>query len=141
MKLGARFVVAARSMVGTPFHWHGRVPGKDGGLDCSGLIIKAAELVGVTFSFSGKYSRANQVQVIDKALKEHCRKLKSNAKYEAGDILVIEVKDGPGHLLIFAGETIIHASDSPMHQKVLEQPFGDGEREKVSAAYRLKERK
>ncbi|MEQ8767219.1 MAG: hypothetical protein RL885_25130 [Planctomycetota bacterium] len=38
------FALAAETMVGTPYHHQGRVPGV--GLDCVGLLLCAAQLVG-----------------------------------------------------------------------------------------------
>ena len=131
-------MVAARSMVGTPFHWHGRLPGV--GIDCSGLIIKAAEEAGVSFSFMGKYSRADQASAIDAALKEHCVRLDRRHKPKPGDIFFIDVPAGPGHLMIFTGDGVIHASDKPCFMAVVEQPFDvTSELDSISAIYRLKE--
>lgn len=136
-------------MVGTPFHWHGRLPGV--GIDCSGLIIKAAEMCGINFSFKGKYSRANQAQVIDAALREHCdpvitiELLMAQCTGDAaswlkpGDIFFLDITAGPGHLMIYTGETVIHASDKPCFMQVIEQPFTEpDDLDMISAVYRLR---
>ena len=124
-------------MVGTPFHWYGRLPGV--GIDCSGLIVKAAEMAGVSFSFSGKYSRANQAAVIDAALREHCDPVTIGDDFEPGDIFFLDIPAGPGHLMIYTGETVIHASDKPCFMSVIEQPFTEpDDLDMITAVYRLR---
>jgi cell wall-associated NlpC family hydrolase len=127
-----KFVETVRSYVGTPFHWHGRVPGV--GLDCSGVLLEAAAACGVVFDFNGKYSRANQMNVIHSVLSQHCKKV---TVPKSGDILVMEVASGPGHIMILDGDHVIHASDSPSSYQVERVPFDDFFRSKVAAIYRF----
>lgn len=131
------FVNAARSYVGTPFHWHGRVPGV--GLDCSGVIVCAGRQVGLEFPSPRKYTKADQCQVIYECLSAHCRKIDlSKTKLASGDILVFEIEGGPGHIMVVDGETVIHATDEPCFKAVVQQALTSEMLDRVSACYRLK---
>ena len=129
-----QFVKVARSYVGTPFHWHGRIPGA--GLDCSGVIVCAGREVGLEFPCPKKYTRTGHIEVMEECLSARCVKVAMPAH---GDILVLDYPGGPGHLMILDGHQVIHASDDPRFMSVLTQPFDRSIQERVVAIYRIRE--
>ena len=134
------FVAAARSYVGTPFHWHGRVPGV--GLDCSGVIVCAGLEVGLEFPSPKKYTKANQSTVIADCLSVHCRRIDlAKTNLQSGDILVFEIEGGPGHIMVVDGDQVIHATDEPCFKSVVRQALTEDILSRVSCCFRLKVKK
>ena len=125
-------VTAARSLVGTPFHHAGRLPGI--GIDCIGVAAVTGTLCGFQVDDVLTYPlrpngmlppivAARFVQVTEK---------------QPGDVLLMAF-DGlqPHHLAIYTGETIIHAHAKA--RRCVEQAYDDWWRDRTVAVYRYKE--
>lgn len=100
-------VAEARSMIGTPWHHQGRLPGV--GLDCIGLVVCVLERLGYTAKDRYGYRRAPVPSMFLGAIRENWTE-KPIADMEKGDMLLM----APGKLLqhsaIYAGNgVIIHA--------------------------------
>lgn len=113
----SNFVESARSMIGTPFHWHGRIPGV--GMDCVGLVVVAARLSGMDFEDVPRYTRGNQFELLMERLSSVAD---SVAEPWPGDVLVFCYGKDRRHLGICAGDTVIHCSSSPTVGGVIEEP-------------------
>lgn len=69
-------IVTARSLLETPYLHQGRVPGKDGGLDCIGVpivIINRLQLIGTFFDFTA-YGRDGS-GILEKTVAQYCKPL------------------------------------------------------------------
>ena len=76
---------AAVSMVGTPFHHQGRVPGE--GLDCVGLAVCAAERLGLAIQDNRRYPPETDGEALRAALAAHCDPVGLEAPLRLGDVL------------------------------------------------------
>ncbi len=135
------FVAAARSLIGTPYHTKGRLPGV--GLDCIGVPIVAAWLAGVkprSFDIRG-YS-----DVPDGSLLPLCDQYMQRvdrAAMRVGDVVVVRYGPTPHHVGVLGdyrhgGLSMIHA-ENDRHRKVVEHRLWlDGVMAFV-AAYRIPE--
>lgn len=134
-------VAAARSLLGTPYHSKGRLPGV--GLDCIGVPIVSAWLAGVkprSFDIRG-YS-----DVPDGSLLPQCERLLlavPRAQMRPGDVVVVRYGAVPHHVGLLGdyrhgGLSMIHA-ENDRHRKVVEHRLWlDGVMTFV-AAYRIPE--
>lgn len=141
-EFGKSVVTAARSWVGTPFHWQQSVRGK--GCDCKGLIAGVARDLGRAeaasrFAAMGDY-RPGKVPLL--ALAQGLRELFDRVwTVEPGDILQLHVGGAPQHLAIVS-ETIdgrpirmIHCySKGPA--RVIEVPMGHVWRDAIASIWR-----
>jgi len=133
------FVDEARKLVGTPFHWGGRVPGY--GIDCVGLVIMSAQNAGFEFEDKIDYQqRAKKIVLrhFAQALSEVTAWVPiEDMEIHGGDILSMTSYKGiVRHLGIYTfDDTIIHAHTEA--NKVVEQPFSHLEKY-VRSVYRLK---
>jgi cell wall-associated NlpC family hydrolase len=135
------FVSAARSLLGTPYHAHARLPGV--GVDCIGVPIVACWLSGLkprTWDVQG-YSMRPDGTLLERCA-EHMVRV-SRADMRPGDIAVVRWGADPHHVGVVAAlkgrRTIIHAENF-RHRKVMEHALvlGDSAMQFV-AAYRLPE--
>lgn len=135
------FVAAARSLVGTPYHAHGRLPGV--GVDCIGVPIVSCWLSGIkprTFDVQG-YSMQPDGTLLARC-DEHMTRI-PREQMQAGDVVVARWGVDPHHFGVVAENkgrrTIIHA-ENWRHREVREHAlvFGDNAMRFV-AAYRLPE--
>jgi cell wall-associated NlpC family hydrolase len=131
----------ARKHIGTPFKWHGRVPGV--GLDCSGLLVVSLREMGVEVEDVREYRRVDQVANIERELAKFCGEVFLDGnEITSGDIVVSEVKGGVGHISILSHneqgqETLIHASSAPTVMQVIEQPTTDEFYENLRSVWRV----
>lgn len=121
MTTRAEFVVYVRSMVGTPFHHQGRLPGV--GLDCPGPLIVAVRHFGIKppdFDISGYVGTPD-----GRELKAHCDEHMtpiSQDEMQAGDVLLVAWRAGPPqHLGIlfdypYGGLAMVHAVRSGVQE-------------------------
>ena len=84
------FVDAARSCLDTKFHHQGRLKGV--GLDCAGLVIVAASLVGIELSDMRGYGRIPD----GSSLLKHC-----DGQSAAEEVSILEAKEGEVILMAF----------------------------------------
>ena len=135
------FVIAARSLVETPYHAHARLPGV--GIDCIGVPIVACWIAGVkprTFDVQG-YRMQPDGTLLERC-DDHMTRI-AREDMQPGDIVVVRWGSDPHHVGVVAERmnrrTIIHA-ENWRHRKVMEHAlvFGDNAM-KFVAAYRLPE--
>lgn len=135
-------IAAARSLIGTPFHHQGRVPGV--GLDCAGVLIVTAWLTGKkprTFDVTG-YPATPDGVTLQKLCDEHLDRVDD---LQPGDVALIRWQrpDAPPQHLGIVGDhahgglSLIHA-DSRHHKKVIESRLEFGRYMRLVQAYRFR---
>lgn len=135
-------VAAARTLLGTPFHHQGRVPGV--GVDCAGVLIVVARMCGLkppTFDVTG-YPRVPDGVTLQRLCEEH---LDRADDMQPGDVALIRWRAAdapPQHLGIVGdhphgGLSLIHA-DSRHHHKVIESRLEFGRYMRLVQAYRFR---
>lgn len=143
MTTRAILVAAGRTLIGTPYHSHARLPGI--GIDCIGVPIVSSWIAGVkprTFDFQG-YS-----PIPDGSLMPMCKVHMVEIRREEmqpGDVIVLRFGANPHHVALLApyrhGDnmlSIIHA-ENYRHNKVVEHRLWlDGAMQYV-AAFRIPE--
>ena len=105
-------IAAARECLGTPFVHQGRLPGR--ALDCAGLVVAVAQVLGVEYSDQTGYSRSPSGGLLETALDDQpgiTRILPADR--QTGDVLLMRFSSDPQHLAILADHTIIHAYEAP----------------------------
>ena len=101
---------AAREWIGTPFRHQGRVQGKNGGVDCAGVVIGVAHKLGLANSFQDtrEYSRVPTGEM-ESLLNKHLDRY-SWSERQAGDVIHFAYTKTPQHVgILTAKDTIIHA--------------------------------
>ena len=135
------FVAAARSLIDTPYHSKGRLPGV--GVDCIGVPIVAAWLSGLrprSFDIRG-YSDVPDGSLLP-LCDQHMQRIE-RAQMAAGDVVVVRYGPVPHHVGVLGdyrhgGLSMIHA-ENDRHRKVVEHRLWlDGPMQFV-AAYRIPE--
>ena len=117
---GLQLVEAARSLKGIPWRHQGR---DVLGLDCIGLCIRAAFLVGVTLPDIKGYPRRQTTNLLQQKLSQHLSMVPI-AGWKSGDIGLFRETGHPVHVGVLArGEdganTVIHAH--ARRRKVVEE--------------------
>lgn len=130
----AEIIAAARSEIGTPFRHQGRTPGKN--LDCAGLIVSVADLLGVTVLDQRGYARQPSGARLESALDSQPCVIRVRGEPRAGDILVLRFDKDPQHLAIFTGENIIHSTNQT--GRVVEERFDAMWRARLVMVYRFR---
>jgi len=113
---------AARSLIGTPYHTKGRLPGV--GLDCIGVPIVAAWLTGLkprSFDIRG-YSDVPDGSLLPMCDQHMTRILRE--EMQPGDVIVVRFGATPHHVGVLGeyrhgGLSIIHA-ENDRQKKVIE---------------------
>jgi NlpC/P60 family putative phage cell wall peptidase len=116
-------VAAARSWVGTPFHWEASVKGV--GCDCKGLIAGVAREIGRPEGDALEaHARAYSRRIDARELKSGLQRLFDRTDTpHAGDILLLHVAGKAQHMAIYAGDgRMIHTARGL--NKVTEVPVG-----------------
>lgn len=113
-----RIVELARECIGTPFVHQGRRNGT--GLDCAGVLVHVLKGLDLPVLDDKGYPRRPFDGQLEKILEaEPALQQIKKADMAPGDLWVCRIKKAPQHLMIYTGNTVIHAySDS---QKVVEQ--------------------
>ncbi len=130
-----RLDTEAAALLETPFHWGGRACGV--GLDCIGVLVKAAERCGVRLEdYQGYGARIDPDSIMHKLIPQ----LEQIPVDEAqpGDVLVFWIRctDTPAHIGILTdGGKFIHSSATT---KTCTTASLDRWRRYVYGAYRLK---
>ena len=135
----ARFVAAARELVGVPY----RHAGRNGyGIDCGGLIILAARRAGLLPPDWDvpPYSPIIDVGMILAGLREWCEPVERPGEPEAGDILLMRILRRPQHLAIASGEgSMIHVYVAA--GRVIEHPLTEHWRQAIVGIWRWRQRR
>jgi len=106
----AEIIAAARQALGTKFKHQGRTVGR--GLDCAGLALHVAAVLGVETIDREGYARRPFDGILESMLDAQPG-LERVFAMLPGDILLMRFDVGPQHLGIFTGATIIHAYAPP----------------------------
>lgn len=129
----ADIIEAARSEIGTPFRHQGRIAGKC--LDCAGLIVRVAELLGVHVADQKGYSRLPSGSKLESALDGQPSVFLVRGAPLPGDILMLRFNKDPQHLAIFTGENIIHSTNQT--GRVVEERFDALWKSRLVRVYRF----
>jgi hypothetical protein len=138
----AAIIGAARSFIDTAFEHRGRSPGV--GLDCAGVLVCAARLVGaVPESFDvPEYGPVPDGRLMLEWCREYLGAERTQDSMRPGDVLVVRTAQHPQHLALLADYhsepgvlSIIHASNTPLHRKVLEQRLVFSRKQAFVAAF------
>lgn len=125
------YLAAARALIGTPFVHQGRTRH---GVDCIGLIVLAAQAVGIdTRADRTDYGRRPH-GVLQPILDAAMVKV---TDWQPGDTLVMAFRHEPMHVAIYTGATVIHTYATL--GKVVEHDLDARWRARVAGAYRLRE--
>jgi cell wall-associated NlpC family hydrolase len=128
-----QIVEAARAWKGTPYRHGGRVRGL--GCDCAGPVVGVAMELGIPVEDLAGYSPKITVEEMDRILETNFERI-DPAEAQPGDILQMELVDGPRHLAIVTDAGIIHTSRGL--QKVVEHRLDRFWRERIRAAWRYR---
>lgn len=126
---------AARSMIGTPFHHLGRSPGI--GLDCVGLLVSTAKLLGDTAHDKAVYARFSTDNTLMHELAQCLLQVPTEAALCEGMILVFRVDRRQMHAGIVGLHpvmnelTMIHAYNKSGVNRVCEHILTDTWRKMV----------
>jgi cell wall-associated NlpC family hydrolase len=129
-------MIAARSMVGTPFIHQGRVPGV--GLDCAGFGIETCKAVGISIGDMESYSKQPDGRSLLKHLNKTLLPIEIGRALP-GDVLIMYFKRSPQHIAMLAElngrRTIIHAC--LLQGKVVEQTINEEIIHRIVRAYSI----
>lgn len=125
-------VAAALSMVGTPFHAQGRMPGE--GLDCIGVVACAARICRIPHQDKPAYPLRPNGE-LQPALESQMVRI--SGRPSPGDVLLMTFAGGePHHVAMYVGEQqIVHAYLTA--RQVVKQRYTKHWRDKVVAIYRF----
>ncbi len=138
MTTPAEITAFALTLVGTPFHAQGRLPGI--GLDCIGVAASIAKHFGIQHEDKSAYSLRPTGELMP-ALDAQFERVTGDP--QDGDLLLMAFDDElrkttsePHHVAILISENrIVHAYASV--KKCVKQPYTDYWRAKVRAIYRF----
>lgn len=124
----------ARTLIGTKFRHHGRIPGL--ALDCAGVVVSIAKEFQLNYEDKTGYGPNPSNGLLEEALDTQPCLMRVN-DMQPGDVLLMHFGGEPRHLAIYAGETIIHGYSDV--GQVCEHRFSSLWRAKVTAIYRFKD--
>jgi hypothetical protein len=97
-----------REFIGTPFHYNGRVKGTNGGVDCGGLFICAAQELNINLSDAITFNTSDNLTKIIDLLEYNCEVTKRTLPVP-GDIILVRFNQVYHHLVYWTEDsTIIH---------------------------------
>jgi len=114
-----KIIEQARTWLGTNFRYQGRVKknqNNNGGVDCLGLIFGVCDELG--YKYNGQllsyydtiiYSKKPDYNILKEKFAKFF-KIKNVKDIDMGDIVLKKVSDCQFHLVIYTGDTFIHAS-------------------------------
>jgi len=130
-------VYAANGLVDVPYRHQGR---NSAGLDCAGVVIVTAQLLGLTDKDTKAYSRRpNVAEFTTFMLDTGCKQLPYGAQ-EHGDILRLNSEGWPVHIGVYeiddqGEEWYIHAL--ARHKKVTRDPLTDDIKRSINSVWRF----
>ena len=133
----AEIVYIAKGLVGVPYRHQGR---NQSGLDCAGLIIVIAHMLGLSDKDTTAYSRRpNAEEFTAFMIEAGCTQLRNDG-LEHGDIVRLNTSGWPVHLGVYeiddrGQEWYTHAYLP--HKKVTRDPFTDSVKRIVSSIWRF----
>jgi cell wall-associated NlpC family hydrolase len=137
-------VAAARALLGTPYVWYARVPGKTGGVDCIGVPILVARATGIKpadYDIQGYPQQPDGTMV--RLCDEHMGRRVAQKDMLPGDVVIVSWGDAEArHVGIVAPHSaypgrlsIIHAY--PKNKGVTEHRLEFNSFMRFVAAYRF----
>lgn len=123
----------ARSYIGTPFHHQARLPGV--GLDCVGLVVCVARVLGLNDADCSRYPRRPNGMLIPELLRGGYREIELGSE-QPGDIVcfwILPKSRKPAHLGIRTDRGIVHTDARA--RRVVEVGFVGEWRERACAAF------
>lgn len=124
---------AALSLVGTPFHPQGRLPGV--GLDCIGVMVCTAILSGMKIKDRTSYPLRPNGELMQEM---DARLIRVRGEMREGDVLVMSFGGEPHHVAMYiSGNRIVHAYTGV--RKCVVQEFTKQWQSAVRAVYRFPE--
>jgi cell wall-associated NlpC family hydrolase len=139
MFTGEDVVRIARTYKGTPWVQTGRIKGKEGGVDCIGLVICVFNELGLNIPSTEQYSMEDEFALLKKRVEERCI-LVENKQLLPGDIMLFRARLMHNHAAIYSGEkTIIHAYNSEAVRMVVEDPYTASWGVRLFGTYRVRE--
>lgn len=119
-------VAAARELIGTPYLHQGRTPGEQGGLDCIGVPVVLARLLGIkplSWDVNG-YRRVPDGHTLMRRIRQELADEVGPDEMAPGDVAVFDWGQFPHHVGMLAdyrhgGLSLIHADN--VMRKVIEQ--------------------
>ncbi len=121
MDMGERIAAEALALVGVPFRLRGRSAAT--GLDCVGLALLAATRAGARIGpVAGYHLRGTATESVRRGLR--AAGLVPTGQARAGDILLAQSGPLQLHLMIHAGNAIVHAHAGL--GRVVAMPLPDG---------------
>lgn len=128
-----QIIEAARGALDVPFRHQGR--SLQTGLDCAGLIVHVAKVIGADYVDQSGYGRSPSNGLLESALDgQPC--LERVTEAQPGDVLLMRFNGDPQHLAILAGDTIIHAYSQV--GKVCEHRYADVWQARTVRIYRFR---
>lgn len=120
---------AALSLVGTPFHAQGRLPGV--GLDCIGVVACVAKLCGLPVQDRVAYPLRPNGELRGEL---DARLIRVSGEAQEGNVLMMAFDSEPHHVaVLISGNRIVHAYASV--RRCVVQDYTDHWRSKVRAVY------
>lgn len=138
MDVGTMIANAAAELVGTPFHWHGRIKGV--GLDCAGVVIESFRTAGIEVDFKGRYGKRSQIEIMDSEVSRFCEFIPSFDDCRPGDVWITQVSGDEYHMGIISecGTSIVHADSGPTVYQVVIEPISPVWQDSLIRLYRVK---
>ncbi len=114
-----KIIEAAKSWIGTRFKYQGRIKknsNNNGGVDCLGLILGICDEIGYTYNNKPLsyydtiiYSKKPDFTILKEKFSQFFI-VKDISNIDIGDIVLKQVSKNQFHLMIYTGESFIHAS-------------------------------
>lgn len=122
---------AALSMVGTPFHAQGRLPGV--GLDCIGVVVCLARQFNLPHTDIAAYPMSAN-GMLQPLLDQQLARIQHEP--QEGDVLLMSFDGEPHHVAVMVSKgRIVHAYNAKGVRKCVVQSYTDHWRSKVRAVY------
>lgn len=140
MTTRAEVVQAARALIDTPWHHHGRKPGKAGGVDCAGVAACIADAVGYPYKDDVLgYARLPVGNSLVDFMGQYLDCVPTNER-KPGDFGVMwfdRASRAPQHIVVFVSPTrIVHAYGHV--GKVVESEFDKLWQRRLTHVFRLR---
>lgn len=130
-----QIIQLARTMIDTPWHHAGRLPGV--GLDCVGLILVPAQLAGYKITDLKNYSQYPDGDTLLSSLRDRFNEIPLSER-SVGDVLVFRIKGKlPQHVAWMTDVGMIHSWQNL--NKVCEHNIGQSWTNRLTHAFRCKE--
>lgn len=126
------FITAARAYLNTPHQHQGRIKGV--GVDCVGLLVCAANDVGIHLDEGGAYSRRPDGRTLVERIRRNAQEV---FEPRSGDVAVFWIRNPrlPTHLGILTDKGLLHSYEGV--GKVVETTFDERWKRRVHAYFRI----